>query len=356
MLRRLIYSGFDFSEYKWTNEYECLPGRSAYGCNKLMYMILMDADPEIIRRWIRFNPRSINEVNSMGDDAFLMLCNKYDRYGIEIIRLAAGKLRIDIKSRMYLQEDRFLSITQSAAIFEELLIRSIDNSPTSSDGHAYLLSLLHHYHKINPICFLMMLTMRPIFNKSSRMQTLLSWRFTLNTADRDGNTALMLACKQNVISISAEPALLLLDARVIIDHRNNNGQNVVDILLTCNEPSNVKIVLEALLDTAIALQLPLASEITLVLEGFSREPVLCEEQLQVIQNSLEEPPVIHNPLENTPDDTNECPICTETLVRRWAIIPCGHTQFCKDCVNKLPIRKCPICRTNIQAHVLLHGI
>ncbi len=51
-------------------------------------------------------------------------------------------------------------------------------------------------------------------------------------------------------------------------------------------------------------------------------------------------------------DTNECVICAERLADRYAIVPCGHTSICYDCIKK--VTKCPICNGDITMHIKLY--
>lgn len=41
---------------------------------------------------------------------------------------------------------------------------------------------------------------------------------------------------------------------------------------------------------------------------------------------------------------NECCICYNEIKVRYTLIPCGHTQFCENCIVKLPNQTCSICK------------
>ena len=45
-------------------------------------------------------------------------------------------------------------------------------------------------------------------------------------------------------------------------------------------------------------------------------------------------------------NSDECCICYEKLENssRYALIPCGHTQYCEACIDKLPNNTCGICK------------
>jgi len=64
------------------------------------------------------------------------------------------------------------------------------------------------------------------------------------------------------------------------------------------------------------------------------------------------PPIIisNQPVENvnesmidSKNNTVECCICFEALTNKIALVPCGHTTFCSECIDKLREKKCPIC-------------
>jgi hypothetical protein len=45
---------------------------------------------------------------------------------------------------------------------------------------------------------------------------------------------------------------------------------------------------------------------------------------------------------------DECCICFSKLVLRYVLIPCGHNNYCKDCVEKLQHNICAICRQRYE--------
>ena len=47
-----------------------------------------------------------------------------------------------------------------------------------------------------------------------------------------------------------------------------------------------------------------------------------------------------------------CCICYGDLIKRYACVPCGHCQFCRDCIKK--VRVCPLCRKHIQSKIEIH--
>ena len=60
-----------------------------------------------------------------------------------------------------------------------------------------------------------------------------------------------------------------------------------------------------------------------------------------------------------PNDTNiisnienknikECCICITQYKQKYVLIPCGHTQVCFNCYNKLQQKKCPLCNKQIK--------
>lgn len=45
------------------------------------------------------------------------------------------------------------------------------------------------------------------------------------------------------------------------------------------------------------------------------------------------------------ENENECCICLQDIKGHVALIPCGHTQFCEECIRKQKI--CPLCKKEI---------
>lgn len=45
-------------------------------------------------------------------------------------------------------------------------------------------------------------------------------------------------------------------------------------------------------------------------------------------------------------DEEKCVICFNRTKKNQALVPCGHTQYCEDCINK--IKKCSLCKTPID--------
>ena len=44
-------------------------------------------------------------------------------------------------------------------------------------------------------------------------------------------------------------------------------------------------------------------------------------------------------------ENEQCSVCLERIKDRYAIVPCGHTQVCKDCLDAPDLTNCPICRS-----------
>lgn len=56
----------------------------------------------------------------------------------------------------------------------------------------------------------------------------------------------------------------------------------------------------------------------------------------------------------------ECGMCLEAMEERWALIPCGHTQYCMRCIDRLENehvrlkRMCPECRCAIKGKMRIY--
>lgn len=47
-------------------------------------------------------------------------------------------------------------------------------------------------------------------------------------------------------------------------------------------------------------------------------------------------------------NSNECVVCFEAIKKKIAIIPCGHTSSCKQCLDSFELKKCPVCRVTFK--------
>jgi len=74
--------------------------------------------------------------------------------------------------------------------------------------------------------------------------------------------------------------------------------------------------------------------------------------------AIEKPVILEQPKiqqEEKPEQSNakECVICLDEIERPSAIDPCGHTNFCYDCLEGVQL--CPICRGPITKILKLFG-
>jgi len=59
--------------------------------------------------------------------------------------------------------------------------------------------------------------------------------------------------------------------------------------------------------------------------------------------------IINQEQQLTSETSNEfCCICFEKIKKRVALVPCGHTNICVLCVEKLCEKKCLICKSNFS--------
>lgn len=56
-------------------------------------------------------------------------------------------------------------------------------------------------------------------------------------------------------------------------------------------------------------------------------------------------------LKNIISEENRCVICFGYTNKKTALVPCGHTKFCKICLEKIAI--CPICNKQITLKIIL---
>jgi len=55
--------------------------------------------------------------------------------------------------------------------------------------------------------------------------------------------------------------------------------------------------------------------------------------------------------QNSPKINNECCVCFEKIKKRVALVPCGHTNICVACIEKLSEKKCPMCNSNFSHNI-----
>ena len=54
---------------------------------------------------------------------------------------------------------------------------------------------------------------------------------------------------------------------------------------------------------------------------------------------------------------NKCVICFSQTDRKSALVPCGHTQLCNDCIEETKkglLKTCPLCRTDIDSVIKIY--
>ena len=59
---------------------------------------------------------------------------------------------------------------------------------------------------------------------------------------------------------------------------------------------------------------------------------------------------LNGELSNNSKNINNCCICFEDIDIRYVLIPCGHSQICYNCINKLDCI-CPICKKYFDNHI-----
>ena len=56
--------------------------------------------------------------------------------------------------------------------------------------------------------------------------------------------------------------------------------------------------------------------------------------------------VDENVIKLVDENEKECSICVANIKKKIALVPCGHTDICQECSNK--IKRCPICKSEIE--------
>ena len=70
-----------------------------------------------------------------------------------------------------------------------------------------------------------------------------------------------------------------------------------------------------------------------------------------LQKSVE---TLESKLEKSDEENNNCGVCMLKIVQKIVILPCGHTQICETCVNKLDRKKCPFCKSNFVNYTKIY--
>ena len=63
---------------------------------------------------------------------------------------------------------------------------------------------------------------------------------------------------------------------------------------------------------------------------------------------------LKNQLLDAIPEQNRCCICFGYTDKKKVIVPCGHTQYCNTCINKL--KQCALCNKNVNSIVELFGL
>jgi E3 ubiquitin-protein ligase NEURL3 len=63
-----------------------------------------------------------------------------------------------------------------------------------------------------------------------------------------------------------------------------------------------------------------------------------------------------NELITKEESAKKCIICFEKEAGNFALVPCGHTQFCCSCIEEINKRtkECSLCKTNIESVLKLY--
>ena len=80
----------------------------------------------------------------------------------------------------------------------------------------------------------------------------------------------------------------------------------------------------------------------LLVGGDDDLPLIHEPEVEiVVENDV---PGVHDDPDEEGDEgiLNLCRVCLVSPMERIALIPCGHGQFCENCINRI-IRERPIC-------------
>jgi Na+-transporting NADH:ubiquinone oxidoreductase subunit NqrC len=70
---------------------------------------------------------------------------------------------------------------------------------------------------------------------------------------------------------------------------------------------------------------------------------------QIQQQKSEE--IRESKIENRND---ECSICMLDIKHKIAMVPCGHTRICEECIGKLDRKNCPFCESKIDNYIKIY--
>ena len=79
--------------------------------------------------------------------------------------------------------------------------------------------------------------------------------------------------------------------------------------------------------------------------------ILDDESVIVVYTKNKQEVYKFKDIDELPDD-KKCVVCFGLTERNKAIVPCGHTQFCKNCINKF--KECPICRKDVSCVIKIY--
>ncbi len=75
---------------------------------------------------------------------------------------------------------------------------------------------------------------------------------------------------------------------------------------------------------------------------------LQDESIIIIQNKDEREILKLRDVDELPDE-QKCVVCFQMTDRKSALVPCGHTQFCSNCISKFT--SCPVCRADVSTYI-----
>jgi ankyrin repeat protein len=185
-------------------------------------------------------------------------------------------------------------------------------------------------------------------NAPALVQTLINRGVNLDYANsRNGYTALMEICSHTSTETDNDIKMLkiLLSKHGIdVNRKIENGNTA--LLMACRRQDRKKV--EMLMDYP-DIDLHLADKEGRTPASFARFQganwIL--EKIKAVEKKRFEEKQSPTPLTQT-----TCLICTNVLNERYALISCGHTGYCLECLDR--VQSCPSCRKRIEGKLRIY--
>lgn len=182
---------------------------------------------------------------------------------------------------------------------------------------------------------------------------------SINLQNNDGWSALMMSCKYSNENSSNETVKILLENNANIDLQENNGWSSLMLSSRYSGGKSSNDTVKILLENSANINLrnnfgrnvfDIMNYSNNVNKNIILQILNCDSDNNILNN------LMINQISDSKNENAieiECCVCMENIINNCALIPCGHSTICYECVMKLN-NKCPICNNNFTNAIRIY--